>query len=225
MEQTYDFELGTREIYGGHYPFGLDDHDAFQHVWFPGQTGTGKSTILLSAFSQAVANGHGCTFVDLNGDAALQASDTVPLARRNDVVVIDFADTENVLSLNPLFDVPFDRRAILADDFTLACQEIWPDGWGSRMDWILFNFYAALLDAPARLRPTLHSIELMLSNDAYRNDVIKHVQQPKVREFFRNEFEKYTANSRSDYLMSVQAIQNKIGKFTSNPLVANAFKS
>jgi hypothetical protein len=219
MAPDFDIHIGTRDLWGGgQQPFGLTDRDAFQHVWLNGQTGVGKSALMRSMFIQAVHNNHGCTLIDPNGDLANEILDYIPLSRRDDVVFIDPSRAEHVLPINPFYNIPIDKRPLLAQDFTEACRDIWLDSWGERCDWILSNTVAAVLDAPVSLRPTLLSIPLVLADKHYRAKILAHVKNPNVRRFFETEFLRWPESKRSDYIMPVE---NKIGKIIANPFVAN----
>ena len=219
MASDFDIHIGTRELWGGGTtPFGLNVDDVFQHVWLNGQTGVGKSALMRSMFAQTIANGHGCTLIDLNGDLSNEVLDDIPLARRNDVVICDPSDADHVLPINPFYKIPIDKRAIVAADFTEACRHIWADSWGERMDWILYNVVAAILHAPENLRPTILSIPALLTVQHYREQIIKHVHDVEVVRFFEHEFDRYSANKRSEFIMP---IENKIGKIIANPFVHN----
>jgi len=222
MASNFDIHIGTRELWGGATtPFGLNVDDVFQHVWLNGQTGVGKSALMRSMFAQAVANGHGCTLVDLNGDLANEVLDAIPLARRDDVVICDPSDADHVLPINPFYQIPIDKRAIVAADFTDACRHIWADSWGERMDWILYNVVAAILHAPEKLRPTILSIPALLTVQHYREQIIRHVQDLEVVRFFDHEFDRYSANKRSEFIMP---IENKIGKIIALPSIVSIQK-
>ncbi len=219
MAPDFSIHIGMRDLWGGgQTPFGLTDRDAFQHVWLNGQTGVGKSALMRSMFIQAVYNGHGCTLIDPNGDLANEILDDIPLSRRNDVVVVDPANADHVLPINPFYTIPVDKRPLLAADFTEACRKIWVDSWGERCDWILYNTVAAVLDAPASLRPTLLSVPLLLADKHYRTKLLAHVQDSNVRRFFAKEFLRWSDKDRSNYIMPVE---NKIGKLIANPFVRN----
>ena len=161
MADDLHIHIGTRERWGGvTEPFGLSERDAFQHVWMNGQTGVGKSALLLSMFAQVVAHGHGCTLIDLNGDLANDALNLIPLSRRDDVIFSDAADTEHVLPINPFYRIPADRRSTVASDFTEAAKQIWIESWGERLDWVLLNVVSAILDAPECPAPSVWASDL-----------------------------------------------------------------
>ena len=203
-------KIGTTDRpWSGVKPFGLTIPDAYQHVSILGQTGTGKSSVLLSMWSQVVQRGYGCTLIDLNGDLALDALNYIPPERHDDVVFFDPMDTEHVLPINPFYGIEPDQRANVALDFTEAAKHIWEDSWGERMDWILRNIVAAILDAPEELTPSILSIPMMLQDTRYRRRVIKHIKNKRVRDFFEQTFERYTKTRREEY---VTPIHNKIDK-------------
>ena len=83
------------------------------------------------------------------------------------------------------------------------------------MAYILQNTIQALLEYPGS---TLLGINRMLSDKDYRRLVIDNLEDPGVKSFWVDEFLKY--NER--YMQEAgDAIKNKIGQFTSNPLIRN----
>src|SRR5690606_10066102 len=92
---------------------------------------------------------------------------------------------------------------------------IWVDAWSARMEYILNNTILALLEYP---NSTLLSVNRMLSDKGFRDEVVRHVKDPSVRSFWVDEFANYTERMQAE---SVPAIQNKIGQFTANPVIRN----
>jgi hypothetical protein len=66
--------------------------------------------------------------------------------------------------------------------------------------------------------PHLLDVNRMLINKAFRKKVVENVTDPIVRSFWVDEFANYTDRYTQD---ATPAIQNKIGQFTSNPLIRN----
>ena len=88
---------------------------------------------------------------------------------------------------------------------------MWPEAWGVRMEHIFRNALLALLDQP---QATLPDILRLFSDKAFRKEVVRNIKNPQVREFWEQEYEKYTDRMRSD---GIAPIQNKIGAFLANP--------
>jgi hypothetical protein len=83
------------------------------------------------------------------------------------------------------------------------------------MAYILQNTLAALLEYPGA---TMLGINRMLSDKVYRNKVVNNISDPTVKAFWTEEFAKYTERFAAE---ATPAIQNKVGQFTSNPLIRN----
>lgn len=203
---------------GSQTSFSLNVADLYQHAWLHGQTGVGKSTVLLSIVHQLARAGHGLTLVDFNGDLATQLPHYLPPARRDDLVYSDFSDTENVLPINPFYQIPPDRRSAVATDFTDATKHIFIDSWGERMDHALTNIVAGILDAPDNLRPTFLSIAMVIADKEYRRKIAEHIQDGQVAEFFELELPRYLASKNQEWL---SPIENKIKKITQNQHARN----
>jgi hypothetical protein len=96
-----------------------------------------------------------------------------------------------------------------------AFEKIWADAWSARMAYILQNTLAALLEYPGA---TLLGVNRMYSDKEYRNKVVEKITDPTIRSFWVDEFSKYTDRYTQE---ATPAIQNKVGQFTSNPLIRN----
>src|SRR6185436_14020235 len=91
----------------------------------------------------------------------------------------------------------------------------WVDAWSARMAYILNNTLLALLEYPGS---TLLGVNRMLADKDFRKKVVDNVKDPSVKSFWIDEFGKYTERFAAE---ATPAIQNKVGQFTSNPLVRN----
>jgi DNA helicase HerA-like ATPase len=96
-------------------PVMLDPEERRRHFYVIGQTGTGKSTLLLNLIRQDLVAGEGLALLDPHGDLAELALAQVPKARTNDLVYINPADAEWPIGFNPLAQVPDDLKPVVAD--------------------------------------------------------------------------------------------------------------
>lgn len=76
--------------------------DRLRHTYVVGQTGTGKSTLLLRQILADIHAGHGVGLLDPHGDLLADVLERIPAHRERDVVLIDPDDIENPVALNPL---------------------------------------------------------------------------------------------------------------------------
>src|SRR5437660_3814990 len=113
--------LGARTISGEFVM--LDPEERRRHLYIVGQTGTGKSTLLLNLIKQDIAAGEGFALLDPHGDLAEAVLPHIPRDRTNRFVYINPADIERPIGFNPLSGVPEDHRP------AQSCQ---PPGAGAR---------------------------------------------------------------------------------------------
>ena len=195
--------------------FGIKDEDRSRHVYVIGKTGMGKSTLLENMAIQDMQNGHGIAFMDPHGATADKLLDYVPPERVKDVIYFAPFDLDHPISFNVMEDVGKDHRHLVANGLMSAFKKIWVDAWSARMEYILNNTLLALLEYPDS---TLLGINRMLSDKDYRKKVVDNISDPSVRSFWVDEFAKYTERFAAE---ATPAIQNKVGQFTSNPLIRN----
>ena len=195
--------------------FGIKAKDRTRHVYVLGKTGMGKSTLLENMAVQDIQNGEGMCFIDPHGKTADLLMEYVPENRIRDVIYVAPFDTEYPISFNVLESVDPEKRHLVVSGLMSTFKKIWVDAWSARMEYILTNTLLALLEAPGT---TLLGVNRMLSDKAYRNEIISHIKDPSVRTFWVKEFAGYTERMAAE---AVPAIQNKVGQFTANPLIRN----
>ncbi|MDP2648821.1 MAG: type IV secretion system DNA-binding domain-containing protein [bacterium] len=195
--------------------FGIRAHDRGKHVYVIGKTGMGKSTMLENMAIQDIQNGEGIAFIDPHGSTAEKLLDFVPHDRINDVVYFAPFDTEYPIGFNVMEDVGYDRRHLVVSGLMGALKRIWVDAWSARMEYILQNTLLALLEYP---ESTLLDVNRMLTNKVFRAAVVEKISDPIVRSFWTEEFASFTDTYARE---ATPAIQNKVGQFTSNPLIRN----
>lgn len=195
--------------------FGIKAVDRAKHVYIIGKSGMGKSTLLENMAAQDIQNGEGMAIIDPHGGSAEKMLHYIPDHRINDVVYFAPFDLEYPIALNVMEDVGPDKRHLVAAGLMSAFKRIWVDAWSARMEYILNNTILALLEYPGA---TLLSVNKMLSDKAFRKEVIEHITDPSVKSFWVDEFANYTERMAQE---AVPAIQNKVGQFTANPIIRN----
>lgn len=195
--------------------FGIKAKDRTKHMYVIGKTGMGKSFLLENLAIQDIQNGEGLAFIDPHGGTAEKLLDYVPEHRIKDVLYFAPFDLDNPVSFNVLEDIGVDKRHLVVNGLMSTFEKIWVDAWSARMAYILQYTLLALLEYP---EATLLSVNRMLVDKEYRKKVVDNVKDPSVRAFWIEEFGKYTERFAAE---ATPAIQNKVGQFTSNPLVRN----
>jgi len=209
---TYFAETDSRNK---RVPFGIKAKDRTRHIYVIGKTGMGKSTLLENMCIQDINNGNGLAFIDPHGKTAELFLDYVPEHRIKDVLYFAPFDMDFPISFNVMEDVGPDKRHLVVSGLMSAFKKIWVDAWSARMEYILNNTLLALLEYPDA---TLLSVNRMLADKDYRKKVVDHISDPSIKAFWTDEFAKYTERFAAE---ATPAIQNKVGQFTSNPLIRN----
>ncbi len=195
--------------------FGIKAKDRLKHVYVIGKTGMGKSTLLENMAIQDIQNGNGIAFIDPHGGTAEKLLEYVPEHRIKDVLYFAPFDMEYPISFNVMEDIGPDKRHLVVNGLMSTFEKIWVDAWSARMAYILNNTLLALLEYPGS---TLLGVNRMLSDKEYRKKVVENIKDTSVKAFWVEEFGKWTEKFIAE---AIPAIQNKVGQFTSNPLVRN----
>jgi type IV secretory pathway TraG/TraD family ATPase VirD4 len=193
--------------------FGIKEKNRRGHMYLIGKTGTGKSTLIANLASHDIESGNGVALIDPHGDLADQLLDAVPASRIKDVIYLNPADLEFPIAFNPLESVPPDRRFLVASGVISVLKKVWSDFWGPRLEHILRNALLTLLENPGS---TLLDLSRLLTDERFREVMLRKVTHPQVRDFWFTEFAEYSAWLKAE---AVSPILNKLGQFlTSIPL-------
>lgn len=195
-----------------HRRFGIRQHDRLFHHAIIGQTGTGKSTLLLSMIKQDAAAGRGFCLIDPHGDLA----GAVRAVVADDALYWNAADPACPLGYNPLTSVSARYRPLVTSALIDMLKKQWTDAWGARMEHLLRYALLALLEQP---RSTLEDIMPLFLDKAFRKDVVAQVSDPQVRAFWTQEFPSMNYKTAAD---GVAPIANKLGAFLAHPIVRKA---
>ncbi len=189
--------------------FGIRQPDRLMHMYIVGQTGTGKSTLLLNMIKQDAEQNRGFCLIDPHGDLAEQVS---KIAGPNQIYW-NVADPACAYGYNPLTHVSAEYRPLIASGLIDALKKQWADAWGARMEHLLRFSLLALLEQP---KASIQDIMPMFLDKSFRQHVVSKITDPHVRGFWTMEFPNMNYKGAVD---GVAPIANKLGGFLSHPLV------
>lgn len=207
--------IGERHVWGDPQPFGISAADRRQHVYIIGKTGSGKTTLLRNLMVQHIAMGHGVGLIDPHGDLAEEILHHIPPARADHLVYFNPGDLEFPIALNLLANIPQDERHLVASGIVSTFKGLWRDSWGPRLEYILYNAIAALLDCP---NTSLLGVNRLLTDEAYRAKVVRQIKDPFIKAFWLEEYASYDQRFQRE---AIAPIQNKLGQFLLNPVIRN----
>lgn len=206
--------FGVTNFRGTNTIFGINREDRGRHIYIIGQTGTGKTGLLELLTLSDIYYDQGFCVVDPHGDYAQSMLRFIPKRRLHDVIYFNPADTGYPIGFNPLEYTDPSLKNHISSELVGVLKRMF-DSWGPRLEYILRYTILALLDYP---NATMLDITRMLTERHFREDVIKHIQDPVVRTFWTNEFASWNDKFAAE---AVAPVLNKVGAFVANPMIRN----
>lgn len=195
----------------------LPDSERILHTYIVGKTGVGKSTLAHHIIHQDIAAGKGVGVIDPHGKLVRDILRTsIPPEREDDVVLVDFAQTDYPPPLNP-FSVPagVSRETVLTHIMGVL-KKIYADDWSkTRMENVLYSALVALL---YEQNATPRDISRLMTDPEYRTRLLQDVQDPVAQEYWWDEYENF---SEALQLQVREPVLNRIRIFYRNPAVRN----
>jgi len=195
--------------------FGIRQDDRRRHMYVVGKTGMGKTTLMEQLVISDIKAGNGFCIVDPHGEFADKMLNYVPSNRVNDVIYFNPGDADWPIAFNVMENINPEYKHLISAGLVGVFKKIWADSWGPRLEYVLRNTILALLDFQGS---TLLGTMRMLTDQKFRNKVIRQVKDPVVKAFWVEEFSKYPDKFASE---AIAPIQNKIGQFLSISLIRN----
>ncbi len=208
--------IGETNYRNERFKFGLKRFDRRRHLYIIGKTGSGKSRLLELLLISDIQSGQGCCLLDPHGDLVDEMLKFVPKDRIGDVIYINPSDRDFPIGFNPLEPVDdYETRQHLARFLISIFKKLFAGSWNDRMEHLIRYITLALLETPDS---NIMGIPRMLSDTAFRQRVIRQLQDPVVKSFWTNEF----STSNEQFLNDAAIpILNKVGQFISNPIIRN----
>lgn len=213
-EDAYLSLFGATNFRSRHVQFGIKRWDRDRHMYVIGQTGTGKSGLLKLLTLSDVFRGQGIGIVDPHGDYAQSILSYIPKHRLEDVIYFNPSDTANPIAFNPLEVTDPSLKNHISSELVGVLKRMF-ESWGPRLEYILRFTILALLDYPSA---TMLDITRMLTEKNFRAQVVKHIDDPVVKQFWTQEFASWNEKFASE---AVAPVLNKVGAFTANPMIRN----
>ncbi len=190
-------------------------------------TGKGKSTLFLHLARAVLAdetNPHGLFVMEPHRELIESLTGLIPLARQDDVVLVDVADMASPPGINPLDATLGRNRDKAVDNLITIFERIWINSWGPRTENVLEFALKTLADANQSIvqadlqhgpdrQYTLLDVVPLLRNSSFRHAVMEQVTDPVLLAWWQQYYEPMDLRFQVEVTSSVL---NKMSKYASS---------
>jgi hypothetical protein len=207
--------FGQTNYRGFRNGFGIRRFDRRRHLYLLGKSGTGKSCLLELLIKSDIEQGYGCAVLDPHGDLVDDVMRFIPRHRAKDVVIFDPSDLKYPAMFNPMIPVRGDQRMRVALGFLDTFRRVLGNTWSDKMDYVLRYAMIALLNVPGT---SIVSLRRLLSDDDFRDAVVKRTDDEAVKRFWEVEF---MANRAEFEAGPISQLLNKLDELLAADMVRN----
>jgi len=195
----------------------LQFKDRFRHVYVIGQTGTGKTTLLLSMAMEDMKAGHGFCYLDPHGDVAEQILEHIPRERVDDLIYFDLSNIEYPIGFNPLqADDPDERDVVVNDMVEMFINMYGHEIFGPRIQDYFRNACFLLMEQPEG--GTLVDIMRLFTDPAFAESKIRNVKDPVIASRWNKTYKSMWDREKAEIIPFIQA---KFAPFTTGVYIRN----
>ena len=211
--------VGYNNYWGVKREIRITDKDRFRHIYILGQTGTGKSTIMLTQAIDDMDNGRGFTFIDPHGEAVEFLLRHFPKERIDDLIYFDLWNTAYPIGLNPLEVSPddSDEKDVVTNDLVeMFIQMYGHEIFGPRIQDYFRNACLLLMDQPEG--GTIVDIMRLFTDEAFAEAKIRNLKDPVVAAWWNKTYKNMGDREKAEIIPFIQA---KFWPFTTGVYVRN----
>ena len=211
--------LGVNSYRGVDTEIRMAREDRVRHMYVVGQTGTGKTNILLNMITQDILNGDGCCYIDPHGTDIQTILSRIPKERIDDVIYFDPAYTARPMGLNMLeFDPKYpEQKTFVVNELMSIFTKLFDmKTSGGPMFEQYFKNSAFLIMEDPESGCTLLEISRVLSDKAFRDMKLSKCKNPIISQFWKNAEQTTGDQSLANF---VPYITSKFDNFISNDIM------
>lgn len=203
-------------------PFEILHHNVF----LVGKTQRGKSNLMQLLAEAAMAAGdRAVVVIDPHVDLVRSLQARIPPRHEERVILIDLFDRDFPVGVNLLEyqrESPIDRDKVVADIID-SFSDIWVRFWGPRMEiylrWALLTL--AEYNRTAQRQMTILEVNLLLSHERFRGDILRQIRDPEIHRWWREEYEPLRLRHARFLMEVISPIKTKIDRFVASRIAKN----
>ena len=211
--------LGINSYRGRDTEIRMKREDRVRHFYVIGQTGTGKTNILLNMITQDIKNGDGCCYIDPHGTDIQTILSRIPKERIDDVIYFDPAYTARPMGLNMLeFDPKYpEQKTFVVNELMGIFNKLFDmKTSGGPMFEQYFKNSAFLIMEDPDSGCTLLEISRVLADKEFRDMKLSKCKNPIIKQFWIAAEQTTGDQSLANF---VPYITSKFDNFISNDIM------
>ena len=211
--------LGINNYRGNKTEIRMSREDRVRHMYVIGQTGTGKTNIMLNMITQDIKNGDGCCYIDPHGTDIQTILSRIPKERIDDVIYFDPAYTARPMGLNMLeYDPKYpEQKTFVVNELMGIFNKLFDmKTSGGPMFEQYFKNSAFLIMEDPESGCTLLEISRVLSDKEFRDMKLSKCKNPIIKQFWVNAEQTTGDQSLANF---VPYITSKFDNFISNDIM------
>ena len=211
--------VGYNDFGGVRRDLRVTDEDRFRHIYILWQTGTWKSTLMLSQCIDDMDHWRWFCYIDPHGDAVEFLLKHYPKERIDDLIYFDLWNTAYPIWLNPLevSSEDQDEQDVVTNDLVeMFVQMYGPEIFWPRIQDYFRNACFLLMDQPEWW--TIVDIMRLFTDDAFAEAKIRNIKNPVVAAWWNKTYKKMWDREKAEIIPFIQA---KFWPFTTGIYVRN----
>lgn len=193
--------------------------DRRRHTYIVGQTGVGKSTMLLNMILQDIHKDRGVGFIDPHGELIDEILSNIPEHRIDDVVYLSPMNYEYPFGINLLeYKTEFEK------DFCINyLMEVFDQLYNLRetggpiFEMYMRNALQLLMDQPGDFQAAVIDVPHLFQNRSFRERLLDNTNNLYVRNFWINEAQKVEGDASLSNIAPY--ITSKLSRFIYNDII------
>ena len=194
--------------------------DRRRHSYILGQTGTGKSWLMVRMMIQDIYNGDGACFIDPHGEAAKMILDRIPPERAEDVIYFNAGDFDRPFGFNIMEYYNEQHKHQIVNSFiALLVRMFDPNNQGYAGPAFQQAVRNAMLTAMSKPDSTLiEVVRILQDEDWVMNYWVPLIQDDLVKRYWTDQIAKTDKKTKAE---SLGYFISKFDKFTTNLAIRN----
>jgi len=211
--------IGISDYRSNQQIFWLYKEDRLKHMYVIWKTWTWKTKFLENLILNDIKDNIWVFVLDPHWDLTNNIISNIPNNRIKDVIIFDPTVKNCAFSFNPLSINSDEWKQVLVKGFLDNFKKFFSNKWNEKLEHVLRMIILSLLDYP---QATLFDIIKILTDRDFRYQVIEHIKEDVVRNFWINEFASWNENFNSQAIIP---IINQIWQILAIDSIKNIFSS